>query len=101
MRPLAGLPAPPGRDVGQFETLAEQLPPGFSIEWTGQSLQEKLSGSEAPVLLALSMLVVFLVLARKEFWDARDQWYPTWEKNGQMVVKSVKMFQQKGYNGCK
>ncbi|KAI4741754.1 putative beta-1,3-glucan-binding protein [Aureobasidium sp. EXF-12298] len=39
-------------------------------------------------------------LARKEFWDARDQWYPTWEKDGQMVVKSVKMFQQKGYNGC-
>ncbi|CAD0025684.1 unnamed protein product [Aureobasidium pullulans] len=39
-------------------------------------------------------------LARKEFWDARDQWYPTWEKNGQMIVKSVKMYQQKGYNGC-
>ncbi|GAB7356290.1 hypothetical protein MBLNU459_g7094t1 [Dothideomycetes sp. NU459] len=35
-----------------------------------------------------------------DFWQARDQWYPTWEKNGQMTVKSVKMMQQKGYNGC-
>lgn len=38
--------------------------------------------------------------AKLEFWDARDTWYPTWEKNGQMTVKSVKMWQQKGYNGC-
>lgn len=38
--------------------------------------------------------------APSQFWQARDQWYPTWEKNGQMTVKSVKMMQQKGYNGC-
>ena len=40
-----------------------QLPRGFGYEWTGQSLQEKLSGSQAPFLLALSALLVFLVLA--------------------------------------
>ena len=39
------------------------LPRGFGYEWTGQSLQEKLSGSQAPFLLALSALVVFLCLA--------------------------------------
>lgn len=39
--------------------------------------------------------------AKLEFWDAKDQWYPTWEENGQMIVKSVKMWQQAGYNGCK
>ena len=39
--------------------------------------------------------------ARKDFWDARDQWLPTWEPDGQMIVKSVKMWQQEGYNGCK
>lgn len=33
-------------------------------------------------------------VARKEFWDARNQWYPTWQKNGEMVVDSVKMWQQ-------
>ncbi|KAF2770435.1 glycoside hydrolase family 16 protein [Teratosphaeria nubilosa] len=40
--------------------------------------------------------------AKKEFWEARDQWYPTWQKNdqGQMQIKSVKMWQQAGYNGC-
>lgn len=39
--------------------------------------------------------------AKKDFWQAKEQWYPTWEKNGQMEVKSVKMWQQSGYNGCK
>ncbi|KAK3627245.1 hypothetical protein LTR56_019345 [Elasticomyces elasticus] len=38
--------------------------------------------------------------APRDFWNARDQWYPTWEKNGQMTVKSVKISQQKGFNGC-
>ena len=32
--------------------------------------------------------------AKKDFWNARDVWYPTWEKNGQMIVDSVKMWQQ-------
>ncbi|MBQ1766149.1 MAG: efflux RND transporter permease subunit, partial [Aquincola sp.] len=36
---------------------------GFAIEWTGQSLQERQSAAQAPMLMALSMLVVFLVLA--------------------------------------
>ncbi|KAE9964159.1 hypothetical protein BLS_008584 [Venturia inaequalis] len=38
--------------------------------------------------------------AKRAFWNARDQWYPTWQKDGEMIVKSVKMWQQKGYNGC-
>jgi multidrug efflux pump len=33
------------------------------LEWTGLSLQERLSGSQAPMLMALSLLVVFLCLA--------------------------------------
>jgi hypothetical protein len=33
-------------------------------------------------------------LARKEFWDARDQWYPTWEDSGSMQIKSVKMWEK-------
>ncbi|EXJ78871.1 hypothetical protein A1O1_09273 [Capronia coronata CBS 617.96] len=41
-------------------------------------------------------------IAKKQFWDARDQWYPTWENhNGHaMKIKSVKMWQLQGYNGC-
>ncbi|KXS99664.1 hypothetical protein AC578_9884 [Pseudocercospora eumusae] len=38
--------------------------------------------------------------AKHDFWNARNQWYPTWEKQGQMNIKSVKMWQQQGYNGC-
>ncbi|WP_228893560.1 efflux RND transporter permease subunit [Pseudoduganella aquatica] len=59
--------AAPGRSTGEamaeLERLATQLPPGFGIEWTGQSLEEKTSGSQAPALFALSMLAAFLVLA--------------------------------------
>ncbi|KAK5947487.1 hypothetical protein PMZ80_001637 [Knufia obscura] len=37
--------------------------------------------------------------AKLDFWKARDQWQPTWT-DPSMQVKSVKMWQQKGYNGC-
>ena len=63
---IAGSAAPgvsSGEAMLEMERLASQLPPGFMVEWTGQSLQEKQSASQAPMLLALSMLVVFLVLA--------------------------------------
>ena len=52
-----------GDAIAEMERLVAQLPRGFGYEWTGQSLQEKLSGSQAPLLLALSALLVFLVLA--------------------------------------
>jgi multidrug efflux pump len=52
-----------GDALNEMERLASRLPRGFGYEWTGQSLQEKLSGSQAPFLLALSVLVVFLLLA--------------------------------------
>ena len=53
-----------GDAIAEMERLAGQLPRGFGYEWTGQSLQEKLSGSQAPFLLALSALVVFLLSRR-------------------------------------
>jgi multidrug efflux pump len=52
-----------GSAIAEMEKLAAKLPRGFGYEWTGQSLQEKLSGSQAPFLLALSVFVVFLCLA--------------------------------------
>ncbi|MDA9466585.1 multidrug efflux RND transporter permease subunit [Bradyrhizobium sp. CCBAU 53415] len=52
-----------GDAIAEMERLANRLPRGFGYEWTGQSLQEKLSGSQAPFLLALSVFVVFLCLA--------------------------------------
>lgn len=38
--------------------------------------------------------------AKKDFWNARNQWLPTWQDSGFMKVKSVKMWQQQGFNGC-
>ena len=59
--------APPGVSIGQamdaMEQLAKKLPKGFGYEWTGQSYQELLSSKQAPLLLALSILVVLLALA--------------------------------------
>jgi multidrug efflux pump len=52
-----------GDAIAEMERLAAQLPRGFGYEWTGQSLQEKAAGSQAPLLLMLSALVVFLLLA--------------------------------------
>ena len=53
-----------GDAIAEMERLAGKLPRGFGYEWTGQSLQEKLSGSQAPFLLGLSVLVVFLLSRR-------------------------------------
>jgi len=52
-----------GEAMAEMERLAKQLPPGFAVAWTGQSLQERQSATQAPLLMALSILVVFLVLA--------------------------------------
>ena len=39
------------------------MPKGFGYEWTGQSFEERLSAKQAPLLYALSLIVVFLALA--------------------------------------
>lgn len=59
--------AAPGVSTGAamtaMEELVSQLPLGVGLQWTGASLQERLSGSQAPALYAISLLVVFLCLA--------------------------------------
>lgn len=52
-----------GDAIAEMERLVAELPAGFGYEWTGQSLQEIQSGSQAPLLIALSCLLVFLCLA--------------------------------------
>ncbi|MFV0890300.1 multidrug efflux RND transporter permease subunit [Metapseudomonas otitidis] len=63
---IAGGPAPgvsSGDAMAEMERLVAQLPAGFAVAWTGQSLQERQSAAQAPLLMLLSALVVFLVLA--------------------------------------
>ena len=59
--------AAPGQSTGaamaEMERLASQLPAGFGYEWTGQSREEKLAGSQAIIVYAFSILAVFLCLA--------------------------------------
>jgi multidrug efflux pump len=60
--------AAPGYSSGQAmnamqEIVKQDLGHGIGYEWSGQSLQEIISGQQAPVLFALSLLVVFLALA--------------------------------------
>ena len=52
-----------GDAMNAMVELMDKLPPGFGYEWTGQSLEEQTSGTQAPMLYALSMLAVFLCLA--------------------------------------
>ncbi|QFY63905.1 efflux RND transporter permease subunit (plasmid) [Rhizobium grahamii] len=52
-----------GDAMNEIDALVSQLPQGFTHEWTGLSAQERLSGSQATQLYAISILVVFLALA--------------------------------------
>ncbi len=63
---VLGAPAPgysTGEAMAEVEALAAKLPAGVGISWTGLSYEERLSGSQAPALYALSLLMVFLCLA--------------------------------------
>ncbi len=52
-----------GAAMNEMEQLAAKLPAGFSFEWTGQSREEKLAGSQALILYGFAILAVFLCLA--------------------------------------
>ena len=45
------------------ETAAENLPPGYELDWTAQALQEKRSASSAVPAFSMALLMVFLILA--------------------------------------
>jgi multidrug efflux pump len=70
---ISGMAAPgysSGAAMDEMERLAGQLPNGFAYEWTGQSREEKLAGSQALILYGFSILAVFLCLsALYESWS--------------------------------
>ena len=59
--PAAGVSS--GQAMKELENMVAQLPAGIGYEWTGLSREEQLSGSQAGILLAFSLLAVFLCLA--------------------------------------
>ncbi|MBN2427805.1 MAG: efflux RND transporter permease subunit [Deltaproteobacteria bacterium] len=69
---IQGEPAP-GQSSGEamqaMENMISQLPEGIGYEWTGISYQERMSSSQAPLLYAFSIIVIFLcVAALYESW---------------------------------
>ncbi len=58
--PAAGVAT--GEAMAEIEGFVDQMP-GFSVAWTGLSLEERESGSQAPMLYALSLAAVFFCLA--------------------------------------
>jgi multidrug efflux pump len=52
-----------GEAMKEMERLARELPEGFGYEWTGISYEERQAGGQVGLLLALSLIVVFLLLA--------------------------------------
>ena len=70
---INGVPAPgksSGEALAAMEKLSrEALPPGFDYAWAGQSLEEIKSGAQVLYIFALSLIVVYLVLAAQyESW---------------------------------
>jgi multidrug efflux pump len=65
----------PGYSTGQAmqemqKIISQDLPKGFSSDWTGQSYQEVLAGNSATTLLMMSVVIVFLCLsALYESWS--------------------------------
>ncbi|MAL94553.1 MAG: hydrophobe/amphiphile efflux-1 family RND transporter [Haliea sp.] len=63
---ILGAPAPgysSGAAMARMEELADQLPSGVALEWSGASYEERLSSGQAPALYTLSVLIIFLALA--------------------------------------
>ena len=70
---LVGIPMPKyssGQAIGTMQDFASStLPAGMGYEWTGLAYQEELMGNQSYLLFALSITLVFLVLAAQyESW---------------------------------
>ena len=52
-----------GEGMQAMEEAVEKLPKGVGYDWTGLSYQERMSSSQAPLLYAFSVFVIFLCLA--------------------------------------
>lgn len=63
---IQGSPAPgvsSGVAMDEMERIVSEVQGGFGLQWSGISYEERLTGSQAPALYALSILIVFLCLA--------------------------------------
>lgn len=56
--------------MAAVEEIAAKLPANYSYEWTGMSLEEKNSGSDAAMVFIISIVLVYFILAAQynSFW---------------------------------
>ncbi|MBK1635404.1 efflux RND transporter permease subunit [Rhodovulum adriaticum] len=59
----AGAGVSSGTAMQAMEDMVAQMQGGYGVAWTGISYQERQSGDQAPILYAISALVIFLALA--------------------------------------
>jgi multidrug efflux pump len=52
-----------GEAMKEMLKLVAQLPAGYSVDWAGESYQERAAGAQLPLLYTLSLVVIFLALA--------------------------------------
>jgi HAE1 family hydrophobic/amphiphilic exporter-1 len=52
-----------GEAMQSMENFVTRLPQGVGFDWAGLSYQERIAGSQAPLLYAFSIFVIFLCLA--------------------------------------
>lgn len=52
-----------GQAMDEIDRMVDNLPAGFSHQWTGLSAEERLAGNQALQLYVISVIVVFLALA--------------------------------------
>jgi multidrug efflux pump len=52
-----------GTAMKLIERMVARLPPGFHVDWTGQSYEERAAGAQTPILYTMSVIIVFLALA--------------------------------------
>ncbi len=60
-----------GQAIAKVESVAAQvLPPGYTLEWTGQAFQEKRTGQASIIAFCFAIVMVFLILsANYERWS--------------------------------
>ncbi len=62
--PASGTGVSSGEAMAEIARLADTLPEGFSHAWSDMAYQEQLSGNQAPMLYAISLLFVLPVPGR-------------------------------------
>jgi multidrug efflux pump len=66
-----------GQAIAAMEQLAQDLPEGYAITWSGQAYEEKQSGGASALVFVFGLIMVFLILAAQ---------YESWSLPGSVIT---------------